>query len=158
MTERRWCGPEWPEWEADSDGKIYRNGIEISGRDHQGRIAVYINGKDAHRSWLVCTAFHGSRPQGMHCLHNDDDKTNDRASNLRWGTNGDNVRDAFRNGLHFRKGEKNGRAILTEDDSLLIKQEYALGGCTQTDLANKYGVGQTQISRVISGKAWQVEA
>lgn len=49
---------------------------------------------------LVLEMFVGPRPEGMHGLHWDDDKDNNRLVNLRWGTRSDNSRDAIRNGRH----------------------------------------------------------
>ena len=47
---------------------------------------------------LVCRAFHGPPPSDEHTdvRHLDGDKTNNRASNLAWGTRSENMRDAVR--------------------------------------------------------------
>ena len=42
---------------------------------------------------LVCTTFHGPRPEGHLCCHKDDDQENNRADNLYWGTREDNETD-----------------------------------------------------------------
>ncbi|WP_136244753.1 NUMOD4 domain-containing protein [Mycobacterium intracellulare] len=55
-----------------------------------------VNRAEVH--WLVLEAFVGSRPPGMFGLHWDDDGSNNRLSNLRWGTNRENQLDAIRNG------------------------------------------------------------
>jgi hypothetical protein len=49
---------------------------------------------------LVCEAFHGPRPPGLHALHNDDDEHNNRADNLRWGTYAENMADMSK---HYRQ-------------------------------------------------------
>jgi hypothetical protein len=49
---------------------------------------------------LVLEAFVGPCPPGMFALHADDDRTNNRLANLRWGTRVDNQRDAVANGRH----------------------------------------------------------
>lgn len=49
---------------------------------------------------LVLEAFVGPRPEGMLGLHWDDDKSNNRLENLRWGTYSENLHDAVRNGIH----------------------------------------------------------
>lgn len=50
---------------------------------------------------LVLLAFVGEAPHGKpYGLHGDDDPTNNRVENLRWGTPGDNSDDAVRNGGH----------------------------------------------------------
>lgn len=56
--------------------------------------------KMVHR--LVAEAFIGPRPSEQHnVLHWDDNPENNSVSNLRWGTQGDNLNDAVRNGNHF---------------------------------------------------------
>lgn len=42
---------------------------------------------------LVCSAFHGPRPEGMEVLHLDGTRTNNMPENLMWGTRSDNMRD-----------------------------------------------------------------
>lgn len=49
---------------------------------------------------LVLEAFVGPCPEGMECLHEDDDAQNNQLSNLRWGTRTENLRDRVRNGTH----------------------------------------------------------
>lgn len=48
--------------------------------------------------WLVLEAFKGSRPPGSKGLHKDDDKSNNSAENLYWGTSSNNMADRSRNG------------------------------------------------------------
>lgn len=47
---------------------------------------------------LVLSAFVGPCPEGMEVLHYDDDPSNNRLENLRYGTRTENIYDAFRNG------------------------------------------------------------
>ena len=64
------------------------------------RVSIAAGGRavDAYVYHLVLDAFIGPRPQGMECLHWDDDPTNNTLENLRWGTRADNMRDMSRNG------------------------------------------------------------
>lgn len=59
--------------------------------------------RQVHR--LVLEAFRGSCPPGHECCHWDDDPTNNRLDNLRWGTKSENELDKVRNGNnhHARK-------------------------------------------------------
>lgn len=50
---------------------------------------------------LVLEAFVGPRPPGMECLHSNDVGTDNRLSNLRWGTHSENLNDLVRNGRHY---------------------------------------------------------
>lgn len=47
---------------------------------------------------LVLLAFVGPCPEGMEACHWDDDTTNNKLENLRWGTRSDNAQDMIRNG------------------------------------------------------------
>lgn len=29
MIEMRWCGEQYPDWHADSEGRVYRCGVEV---------------------------------------------------------------------------------------------------------------------------------
>lgn len=49
---------------------------------------------------LVMLAFVGTCPEGYEVLHGDGDRTNNRISNLSYGTRGDNNRDAVKHGTH----------------------------------------------------------
>jgi len=71
------------------------------------RVSLAFNGKavDAYTYRLVLEAFVGPCPPGMECLHWDDNHSNNRLANLRWGTRTENMRDMSRNG--------NGNAGLT---------------------------------------------
>lgn len=72
------------------------------------------------------------------------------------GTQVDNMQDCKTKGrmsIGVQSGEANGRAVLTDAQCVLIKQEYVKGskqyGCTA--LANKYNVGTSQIWRIVNG-------
>lgn len=49
---------------------------------------------------LVCEAFHGTPEEGQIVRHLDDDRLNNLADNLTWGSQSDNMLDAVRNGHH----------------------------------------------------------
>ena len=63
-------------------------------------VKLTLNGKEVSRPvhQLVCEAFNGSRPSGLWCLHRDDNKENNSAANLYWGTPAQNAADRVRNG------------------------------------------------------------
>lgn len=51
-------------------------------------------------------------------------------------------------------GERVATAVLSEQDVLVIRKEYAGGLVTQKQLASRYGVGREAIRAVVHGKAW----
>lgn len=68
------------------------------------RVVLTRNQRD--KSWLyvhniVLEAFVGPRPHGLNGLHWDDDFSNNRLSNLRWGTQSENLFDCVRNGNNY---------------------------------------------------------
>jgi len=81
-------------------------------------------------------------------------KLNNVADNLVWGDNYDNMRHMVE---HRRSlvGSKNPRALLDDVKVRSIRELYAQGGYSQTEVAELFGVNQTQVSRVILRQAWK---
>jgi hypothetical protein len=52
------------------------------------------------------------------------------------------------------KGEKAGRAKLTDQQVLEIRRLYSQGGVSQTVLAKKFGVDQTMIGFIVRRVSW----
>jgi NUMOD4 motif/Helix-turn-helix len=71
--------------------------------------------------------------------------------NLEWSTHQENVDHAVANDLTPR-GEGNGRARLTDEQVISIRNE---SNKSQRVLAMKYGVSRSTISRVIRGEIWK---
>jgi hypothetical protein len=63
---------------------------------------LFRNGKRTHLNLhtVVATAFHGPCPQGLECRHLNGDSRDHRASNLCWGTPGENKRDSVAHRTH----------------------------------------------------------
>lgn len=52
-----------------------------------GRYTQSISGKTKPLAPLICEAFHGPRPSPRHhCMHLDEDRANNKETNLAWGT------------------------------------------------------------------------
>ena len=51
-------------------------------------------------------------------------------------------------------GETNLNSKLTTEQIVEIRTRYAAGGIRQIDLARKFGVGQSHISRIIRSESW----
>jgi ribosome-binding protein aMBF1 (putative translation factor) len=52
------------------------------------------------------------------------------------------------------QGAANPKAKLTEDMVRVMRERYAAGGCTQDELAKKYGVRQGTVTKIINGQLW----
>lgn len=120
------------------------------------QLRVKIRGKTKHVCvhQMICWAFHGPCPKGKECRHKDGDPTNNRASNLAWGTRLENIRDQIDHGV-FPRGEKIARAKLTAAKVRIIRRLYAAGGHTFRSLATRFGVNHSCIKLVVKRATWR---
>lgn len=87
-------------------GKILSPGTDTSGTSNGRHFVMLFTASGTPRRvnrkvhHLVLEAFVGPRPEGMECLHWDDNPSNNRLENLRWGTHSENTMDSIRNGTH----------------------------------------------------------
>lgn len=98
-------------------------------------------------SRLILFCFVG--PSDLDCLHSDGDKTNNRLTNLRYGTAKENGQDSILHGVN--KGSRNGFSKLTEAQVEMIR----LSSKTGTVLAQELNVSNACISSVRTGKTWK---
>lgn len=106
----------------------------------------------AHR--LVLEAFVGPCPDGMEACHNGGNPANNHISNLRWDTPRSNQADRVLHGTDSR-GERNGRAKLTNIDVQAIRTAAAYGKVNKNALGRKYGVSGVLIGLILRGKNWK---
>lgn len=116
----------------------------------------YIQRRSPRRSWLVhrlaYLAAHGD-PGDLHVLHSCDNPRCCNPAHLRLGTNADNVRDRAdrrRGREHQQRGETNPNAKLTDAQVAEIRAAYAAGE-RQVALAERFGIKQPQVSRIVRG-------
>lgn len=145
-------GFEMPKPELIRKGTITKQGyIEIR-LSKDGKKKCF----KVHR--LVLSAFCPSDNPKLECNHKDGNKQNNRIENLEWVTPSQNSLHAHRVlKAKNNRGTNNPRAKLTPLKVAEIKRLYFDTGLTQTELANKFGVVQTQISRIILNRAWKEE-
>lgn len=110
-----------------------------------GHVSVILrrgtNGKPVHQ--LVMKTFVGEAPKGMEVLHLNGIPTDNRLSNLRYGTRTDNILDVYRQGKLWRK--------LSVNDVGAIRFGIWCG-IRGSDLAAMYGVSQSIISAIKHGR------
>ncbi|MFE0413609.1 HNH endonuclease signature motif containing protein [Streptomyces tendae] len=107
--------PGFPDYLATDDGRIYSkprrrlDGRRIRGRwlkgspNSKGYLTVHLYRDGRYTKGvhvLVAEAFHGPRPAGQVVRHLNGDPSDNRASNLTYGTQSENTRDAVRHGTH----------------------------------------------------------
>lgn len=87
------------------------------------------------------------------CRHLDGDNKNNILSNLEWGTHKENTNDSILHGTSASlRGENHHSSILSTKEVDEIKEFYKSRKYNQYELAKKYNINQSQISRIISGK------
>lgn len=116
--------------------------------------------KYVHR--LVAEAFITNMNDYPQVNHIDCDKTNNRMYNLEWCTNSQNQIHASKNGLNklhlhrvVHSGEKNGRALLTKEQVLEIKQKYIPYKYSAKKLSKEYNVSESCITHILNNTSWK---
>lgn len=92
---------------------------------------------------LVLTVFDRPKQEGEVCRHLDGDPSNNRRSNLQWGTTAENQMDAKKHGTR-QVGN------LTDDQVREVRRLLAQG-MSQSKVADLMGIGQSSISALVRG-------
>lgn len=110
----------------------------------------------AHRAAWVLER--GPIPDGLIVCHHCDNPPCVNPAHLFVGTWQDNVDDRVAKNRSGRTGPGRGEAApnvtLTEVQVREIRRRYAAGGVSQSALGAEYGVGQTQVGRIVRGTRW----
>lgn len=156
--------PRFENYFFSSDGEVFRirnhKRITLIGtKCGPGYRAIDFrkNCRPAGREYIhrvVCELFNGAPEEGMQCRHLDGDKTNNKASNLCWGTAIENASDKVLHGTSGI-GEKNPMAVLTRskvDEMKAIRRESK---APYYKIAEQFGVSTMTAFRAVTGRAWQ---
>jgi hypothetical protein len=115
----------------------------------------HVNGKRhqivIHR--VVAAVFLGKRPENMEVCHNNDDKADNRLTNLRYDTHDANVVDRAKNNRNT-SGVRNRHAKLTEADVLSIRV-LKKNGESMRKIARKFSMSEPQISNICNRVSWK---
>lgn len=113
--------------------------------------AILGNRKTLHVHHLVAQVFIPNPNRYPNVLHIDNNKHNYSISNLKWGTQSQNIIDAFLDGIMPRtKGSKSGMSKINETIALDIFNTKGKG----YDLRKKYNVTYTVIYNIKQGNTW----
>jgi HNH endonuclease len=153
---------------AGDDGHIYRAlkdkrspHFPMKKVGHQtgyGYVCVILTHRDyepfqtsAHA--LVCKTFHGQKPSDDYEVrHLNGIKTDNRPSNLAWGTRLENSHDKIRHGTS-NKGITNGRAKLTLVDVVKIRK-LREHGHTLDYIADAFSVSRSNVRCIVTRETW----
>lgn len=139
--------------------KRLMKGKIISQRDHAFGYKVVTLSKDnqvftrtVHK--LVAEAFLGVREnEEIVVRHLNSDPTDNRLENLQYGTQLENMQDAISaDTMEF--GERRYNAKFDNKTIKKIKEDLILGA-SPTDIFNKYGMKQSQVGKMLAGRAWR---
>jgi hypothetical protein len=98
----------------------------------------------------VATAFHGPRPPGGQVDHINGTRNDDRAENLRWSTQSENILAAYHEqDLHNNRHHKS--SYLDEAVYDEVKRLWAVG-IPQTQIGIRLGIHHSTCSKIINNK------
>ena len=165
MLKEVWCiHPRFTDYSISNAGRVkrVRGGVQGARIGRILKAAVhrtgYLHVKLDRRSQLVhvlvLEAFVGPRGNQQHARHLNGVRADNRLTNLAWGTAVENYADSVEHGTAAR-GERHGKAILSEQDVSAIRGRYALGGISQRALAAEYGLNHSTVQALIERRTWR---
>jgi hypothetical protein len=133
------CWPWVGRRDPDGYGRISANGQKVGAH----RLSFFF----AHGHWPDCACHTCDNPPCVNPAH------------LFAGTNAENTLDKVRKGRASggRDGADHVWAKLSDGDVVAIRTQYSAGGTTQVELAQKFGVSQQHVSKIIRGQ-WRKKA
>lgn len=141
------------------DSRVVKKGCWVwqAARNSAGYGVMWYRGKlrlAHHVAWIV---HRGELPAGSVLCHTCDNPACVNPDHLFIGDHKENSADMVRKGRSAR-GERAGTAKLTEDDVSTIRRLYrwrGVGGLTQQQLADMFGVSRSRINYIVRGLSWR---
>ena len=155
------CG--WPQYEVSRDGRVRKaGGDEIGqwlgggdGRYPQVRLSGPRRVIGVHR--LVAAAF-VPNPTARPCVnHIDNDPANNRAENLEWCTQAENLSHAAKQERMQRDywvGKRPPSALLSDGEVREIRESHARDDITYAKLADRFRISKRAIGRCINRETY----
>lgn len=129
----------------------------LGSKDAGGYGKMRIGNRKAARAHRIAWAIAHGDPGTMLVCHHCDNPSCVRLDHLFLGTALDNNRDRQAKGRpnNAPRGERNTQAKLTEQQALQVAELYRTGQFRQRDLAEMFGVSQSAVQLLLSGKNWR---
>lgn len=141
-------------WGTISRNRLAGKILKATARE-DGRLVVALgrgNLDFVHR--IVLTTFARPRRDGEECRHLDGNPQNNRIENLAWGTRNENMADRKRLGEEKpARGERSGRATLTEQDVHYIRAQVGMGR-SYASIGRDIGATRNAVRSVAIGRTW----
>lgn len=99
---------------------------------------------------LVCTAFIGACPEGQEVRHLDGDRTNNRLTNLQFGTKLQNAADREAHGRTYR-GPAHGMFKVTDEMVSAVLADRA-SGLYYYQIAERHGISKAHVCNICKGR------
>ena len=159
--------PGFPGYRVGSDGTVWSQWVQSRWRqrrntwrrlktppDNHGYPQVGLRSDAGKRHFkvhvLLCWVFYGPRPDGLVTRHLNDDRADNRVSNLSYGTYLENAADTIAHG-RTNRGERCHASKLTAAQVLEIRHRAA-GGELLKQMAGEYGVSYATMSEIARGR------
>lgn len=148
--------PDWPGYRVSNLGDVISpNGTKLKPfLDNDGYLRVRVRHKDmppksfkrAPVHTLVCSSFHGSRPDGCQVAHFDGNRLNNSPLNLYWATGRQNSADAIRHGT-LAYGERSHFSKLSRTQADQVRK-MRREGRTCREIAALFNVSEDCVSTI----------
>lgn len=116
-------------------------------KDHGGEF------KSITKHVLVAETWIEPRPEGMECCHNDGNRLNGEADNLRWDTKLNNEKDKKIHGTH-RFGARINFTKTTPEAVIAIRRLRKAGNLSNGEIARKFNMSPANVGLICSGASW----
>lgn len=166
--------PDWPEYQVSSLGRV-RSSRFIAGRGRKtgssGKWRIIAGGvdKNGYKKFIltrdkepkrycmrlcsmVTTLFHGPKPEDCVATHLNGNCRDDRACNLAWRSQKDNMSDKVGHGT-AQRGSRHANANLNEFKVLQIKR-LLRDKTNKEEILSEFDVTPTQLMFIEQGKNW----
>jgi hypothetical protein len=138
------------DFKIDANGCFILTSHRLNG---DGYGYLYVDGKEQRAHRFIYRECFGEIPKGLVVRHKCDVRACINPEHLEIGSVADNSRDAVER-KRTAYGERNGRAVITEETAKKIKGMIS-DGATNNEIMQRVGVKQHTVRRIRENRAWK---